>query len=404
MPEISFRGLAIISAVAFLVPLLLGLLPRLRIPSVVLEILAGIVLGPSVLGWVHVDMPIKIMSEIGLAALLFLAGLEIEFDHLKGKQLSLAWWAFLLSLLLSVAICYGLGMTGMIQRPLFVAILLASSALGVVLPLLKDTGQISTPFGQLVIIGLSLADFGTIILLSLLFSTHSSSSAETLLLLTSLAVLAAIISLGVSGLARSAHLGATLQRLQETTAMIRVRGAAFLLMFFVAAVEKLGLEVILGAFVAGALLGILDKDQQKTHPQFRMRLQAVGFGVFIPVFFVTSGLEFNLGALLASPSAAAAVPIFLAALLLIRGVPALLYVREMPLSRAVAAGFLQATTLSFIVAGTHIGLQIKALSEATAAALVAAALLSVLIFPAVALALLGKERVEPKAELAHQPG
>lgn len=174
--------------------------------------------------------------------------------------------------------------------------------------------------------------------------------------------------------------------------MIRVRGAAFLLMAFVALVEKLGLEVILGAFAAGALLGFLDRDQMETHPQFHMRLQAVGYGVFIPIFFVTSGLQFDLGALFAGRSAVAGVLVLLAALLFIRGVPAFLYRPLVGARRAVAAGLLQATSLPFIVAGARIGLGLGKISQATAAALIAAGLLSVLIFPLASLTLLrGKE-------------
>jgi Kef-type K+ transport system membrane component KefB len=388
MAEGSFRGLAIVAAVAFLVPLFLGLMPRLRLPSVVLEIIMGIIIGPAVLGWVQVDEPIRILSQIGLAALLFLAGLEIELDQLKGNLLRVAGGAFLLSLGLALAVSYGLGAIGVVETPLFVAILLASSALGIVIPMLKDAGESSTKFGQLVIIGLSLADFGTIILLALLFSAQSSSAGETLLLLGSIALLCVIVALASSGLGRWERLTATLYRLQETTAMIRVRGAAFLLMAFVALVEKLGLEVILGAFAAGALLGFLDRDQMKTHPQFHMRLQAVGFGVFIPIFFVTSGLQFNLGALFASRSAAVSVPLLLVALLLVRGAPAFVYRPLVGARRAVAAGLLQATSLPFIVAGARIGLALGKISQATAAALIAAGLLSVLIFPLAALTLL----------------
>lgn len=393
MEESSFRGLAIVAAVGFLVPLLLGLAPRLRLPSVILEIGVGVAIGPAALGWVQVDEPIRLMSRIGLASLLFLAGLEIEFEHLKGNLLKVAGWAFLVSLGLSLLVCYSLGKLGLVETPLFVAILLAASALGVVVPLLKDAGESSTHFGQLVIIGMSIADFGTVILLALLFSGQAGGMAKTALLLGSFAILAAIIAGVLAGLSRWQRLTAALQRLQDTTAMIRVRGGAFLLTAFVALAEDLGLEVILGAFVAGALLKILDRDQLKTHPQFHMKLQAVGYGVFVPVFFVTSGLQFNLGALFASAAAVATVPLFLAALLIIRGAPALMYRSLIGTRRAVAAGLLQATSLSFIVAGARIGVESGKIGEATAAALLSAGLLSVLVFPVLALTLLCREEL-----------
>ena len=194
------------------------------------------------------------------------------------------------------------------------------------------------------------------------------------------------------------RLAAVLVRLQDTTAQIRVRGAFMLLAAFVALAEGLGLEVILGAFIAGVLLRFIDGDRMMTHPQFRLKLEAIGFGVFIPVFFVTTGLRFNLAALLASPSTILRVPIFLVALLLIRGLPALLYRPLVGNRQAIAAGLLQATSLSFIVAASQIGIDLGILTPATSAALIAAGLLSVIIFPISALTLL-RQKEPPVAEV-----
>ena len=185
-------------------------------------------------------------------------------------------------------------------------------------------------------------------------------------------------------------LSRVLRRLQDTTAQIRVRAAFLLLIGFTALAEKVGFETILGAFAAGALLSLLDRDD-RTHPQFRVKLEAAGFGVFIPIFFVTSGLRFDLSALFASSSTIARVSLFLLAILLARGLPALVYVPTLGLSRSVIAGILQATTLPFIVAATQIGLQLGVVSRASAAGLVAAGLLSVVIFPALGLVLLRRE-------------
>jgi Kef-type K+ transport system membrane component KefB len=391
MHEESFQGLAIVAGAAFFMPLLLGMFPRVRLPSVVLEILAGVLIGPAVLGWVHVDGPITVISRLGLASLLFLAGMEIEVERLKGPVMRTTGWAFLVSLVLAALICSGLGAVGAIQTPLFVAILLTATGLGVIVPVLKDSGEIATPFGQLVVVAASIADFGTIILLALLFSAGEKSRATTVFLLVGVAGLCAIGAIGAIGLGRWKRLTSALQRLQDTTAAIRVRGAAFLLILWVAVVEKVGLEIILGAFAAGVLLSFIDRDEMKTHVLFRTKLQAIGFGVFIPVFFVTSGVQFNVTALLASPSSMAAVPLFLAALLLIRGIPALMYRSILGMRRSVAAGFLQATSLSFIVAGARIGVTLGRLDQATAAALIAAGMLSVLLFPLGALTLLQKK-------------
>ena len=165
-----------------------------------------------------------------------------------------------------------------------------------------------------------------------------------------------------------------------------------LLIGFTTVAERVGLETILGAFAAGALLSLLDRDEMTTHPQFRLKLEAVGFGVFIPIFFVTSGLTFNLNALFASSSTIPRVPLFLLAILLARGLPALVYVRALGLARSLIAGILQATSLPFIVAATQIGRQLGVVSSASAAALVAAGLLSVVISPALGLVLLRRQR------------
>jgi Kef-type K+ transport system membrane component KefB len=150
---------------------------------------------------------------------------------------------------------------------------------------------------------------------------------------------------------------------------------------FAALAETLGLEVILGAFIAGAIVSLVDRDQAMTHPDFRRKLEAVGFGFFIPAFFVTSGVRFDLDALTSSTSSVVMVPIFLAALLAVRGIPALLYRRLIDGRRAAIAGMLQATSLPFIVAATSIGLELGLIDAAASAALVGAGLLSVLIFP-----------------------
>jgi len=187
-------------------------------------------------------------------------------------------------------------------------------------------------------------------------------------------------------------------------AEIRVRGAWVLLIGFVALAESVGLETILGAFAAGAVLSLIDRDQAMTHPEFRLKLQAAGFGIFIPVFFVTSGLNFDLNALFSSASTVARVPLFLLALLLVRGLPALLYVRLLGRPRALIAGVLQATSLPFIVAATAIGVQIGVVTEASAAALIAAGLLSVIVNPVLGLSLLRRqEQMESGHTLAPLP-
>src|SRR5215467_4248853 len=371
-----FTNLLIVVAVGLLAPLALGFFPRVRLPAIVLEILLGIVIGPSGLGWAKPDAPVSILALVGLAFLLFLSGLEIDVGRLRGRIVTVT------------AIGIALRAGGLVKSPLFVAIVLTATSLGVVFPVLKDSRTIDSSLGQLVIAAASIAEFGSIILLSLFFSGKSSASTVgRLILLGMFGLVVVLVGVAIASAERSMSLSRVLRRLQDTTAQIRVRAAFLLMIGFTALAERVGFETILGAFAAGALVSLLDRDET-THPQFRLKLEAVGFGVFIPIFFVTSGLRFDLSALFASSSTIARVPLFLLAILLARGLPTLVYVPTLGLSRSLIAGILQATTLPFIVAATQIGLQLGVVSSASAAALVAAGLLSVVISPALGLVLL----------------
>jgi Kef-type K+ transport system membrane component KefB len=333
---IDFTNLLIVAAAAFAAPLALGLVPVLRLPAVVLEIVLGI-------------------------ALVFALGLHGA---------------------------------GLVKSPLLIAIIASATSLGVVIPVLKDAGESSTHFGQVVLAGASIADVATIILLSLFFSGHSSGLGAKLSLLAAFAAFAVAIGLVVLGAERSMRLSGALLRLQDTTAQIRVRGAFALLVGFVVLAEKFGLEAILGAFMAGAILKLVDRDQAMTHTHFHQKPAEAGFGIFVPFFFITSGVRFDLDALFAGGSTVARVPIFLAALLAARGLPALLYRRRLGPRRMLAAALLQSTSLSFLVVAGQIGLELGLISKANGAALVAAGLGSVLLFPLAALTLLRERSAE----------
>lgn len=300
MSEISLTGVLVVAAIAFAVPLGLGLFPSLRLPSVVLEIVAGIVIGPQILGLVEVDLPLRVLALIGLAFLLFLAGLEIDLDRLRGRPLRSAATGFALSVAVAFAIASGLGAAGLVRAPLLVAIILSATTLGIVVPVLSDAGRLGTPLGQLVVAAASIADFGTVVLLSLFFSREATSVWSTLLLLGGFVLLAAAVGVAIAEVGHWRRLEPVLRRLQDSSAQIRVRGA----------------------------------------------------------------------------------------LLLARGLPALLYRPLVGTRGAVTAGLLQATSLPFIVAAAEIGMKLGELSPATGAALVVAGLLSVVLFPLGALTLL----------------
>jgi Kef-type K+ transport system membrane component KefB len=396
MVMFSFDALLAVAVVAATAPLVAGVAPRLRIPAVVLEIVAGIVLGPSVLGWITVDAPVEVVAVIGLAFLLFLAGLEIDLRAVRGRALRTAGAGYLLTLAIGALLGTGFTLAGWVGDPLFLAVALSATSLGLVVPVLKDAGLVSAPAGQATVVGATVADFAAVIALSLLFSMSSGGgTGGRVALLACFAVLVLAVGVVAARAGRVPRLSAELVRLQDTTAAIRVRWAVVLLLAFVVLAERFGLESILGAFLAGAVLAAVDRDAA-SHPRFRLKLESIGFGFLIPVFFVTSGLTLDLGGLLDSPVALARVPLLLAALLLVRGVPAVLHARTLGRRPAAAVGLLQATSLPFLVTAAQIGTASGVLSDVTAAALICAGLLSVLLFPPAALGLLRGQR-EPAA-------
>jgi Kef-type K+ transport system membrane component KefB len=401
MPDVEFTNLLAVTVIALLAPLSLGLAARIRVPAVVLEIVAGIAVGPSGLGWVDVDLPVQIVALLGLAFLLFLAGMEIDLRRLRGRLLRLAVIGYGVTLALGLTVGLGLDAAGWVNDPLLIAVALSATSLGLVIPVLKDAGRVTGTFGQAVIAACTIADFAAIVLLSLLFSTSEGSTGSRVVLLAMFALLVALAAAVVMFAGRSSRLGSTLARLQDGTAEIRVRAAVVLLIAFVTLAERFGLESILGAFMAGAVVALVDRDSS-SHPHFRVKLDAIGYGFLIPVFFVTSGLRLDLAGLVDDPAAMLRVPVFLVALLAVRGVPALLFAGMFDRGSVVAAGLLQATTLPFIVTATQIGVLTGLMSAVSAAAMICAGLLSVIAFPVLAVGLL--QRAEPNERVPGQIG
>ena len=389
MSEFSDSDLVFVVLVALAAPIVVDLIPRVRLPSVVVELGAGIVIGPSVLGWVELDTPLQLLSSLGLAFLLFLAGLEIDLDRLRDPVTRLAGRAFLVSMVLAGLVGLGLHALGAEGGPLFLAVVLLSTSLGVVVPVLKDEDAVATDFGQLVMVAGSLAEFGSLVLLTLLFSTGASASTPEVrvLLLVAFAVAVVVVGTAITRTWRSPWLASSLNRLDDTSAQLRVRAAIVVLVLFVTLAAHLGVEAILGAFVAGALLRAADQGHEGAGTLFGTKLEAIGFGFLVPIFFVTSGIRFDVDALLGSASALVWVLCFLVGLLLVRALPGVLYRARFGDRRAAVGGVLQATSLSFPVVAAHIGQEIGQLDAETGAALVAAGLLSVVLFPAIALSL-----------------
>ena len=343
---------------------------------------------------------IDVLATLGVAFLLFLAGLELDFDQMRGRPMRLASYGFVLSVVIGLVVTLPLGLFDVIIDPVYVTVILTATSLGIVMPVLKDSGQTHTAFGRLVVVSCSVAEFGSIVLLSLLFTGSEGGDplAGRRQSWRSSSSWCSAIAFAASRAGRFHRLDDLMYRLQDTSAQIRIRAAVLMLLALLTLSQDLKFDAILGAFLAGALLAALtDPEKDEAFGHFRVKLEGIGFGCFIPVFFVATGLRFPVDALLSDSSALLRVPLFLLLLLAARGLPALLFRHDMTSRRVAAAGLLQATSLSFIVVATEIGVTIGKVRPINAASLVAAGMLSVLIFPALSLAIL---RREPQATAA----
>ena len=404
MLAISFNSVLIIAAIAVLVPVVLGLLPRLPVPGAVLEVIAGIVIGPSVLGWVRVDAPVQVLSDLGLGMLLFLAGLEIDVERLRDPLARLAGVAFGVSAVLGLLAAFIFRLAGQGPHPLLLAIIFMSTSAGLLLPLLKDAGEETTEFGQLVMTAAALSEIVPIMLLSLFFSAASKTTEDQAVSLAIFLILLVLIGLTLARVRRLQRLDRMLDYLEERSGQLRVRAALTLALACGVLAYRFGFASILGAFAAGLLVRLIEISGHDPDPQFQIKLEGIGFGFLIPIFFIATGVSFQLKSLLTNPSALAEVPLFLLALLLVRGLPALLYRHRTGTRRAAAAGLLQATTLTFVIVATQIGLATGKMTPTVAAALVAAGLLSAAVFPGGALRLLSPAKAVRSTRLRHPPG
>ena len=398
--DVDFSGVLLVMGVAVAIPLLLALTPRLPVPPSVVEILAGVVIGPALLGLVEPsDEVIRVMAKLGVAFLLVLAGLELDFDIIRGRPLKLGLQSFVLSVILGILVTLPLGVADVIVDPLFIGIVLTATSLGIVIPVLKDAAQLDTGFGHFVVVACSIAEFGSIVLLSMFFSGSGSADPfVTVAKLVMLVLAVLVVALLAVRAARSERLTAALFKLQDSSSQIRVRVAVLLLLALLVVTDDLGLDAILGAFMAGALLSALtDPEKDEDFGHFRHKLEGLGFGFFIPVFFVATGIGFPVEELFSDASTALRIPLFLLLLFVVRGVPAVLLRKDISRTQVFASALMQSTSLSFIVVATTLGVSIGEVRPINAASLVAAGMLSVLIFPATALAMLRREerRVEP---------
>jgi Kef-type K+ transport system membrane component KefB len=391
----SFLLVLVVAAAA---PILAAAAGRLHeslvVPVVVVELVLGALIGPDVLGLAEMDDILDFLGQLGLGFLFFFAGYEIEFDRIRGDPLRLAAIGWAITLALAYAFAGALAAAGVVLSGLLVGSAMTTTALGTLVPILRDADQLETKLGRFVLGAGAVGEFGPVLIVTILLSSNADAGKQIFLLVvfTLLAVLAALVSIRAVGRG-----WAFIERHMETSGQVPVRLTVLLLFGLVVVAADLGLDVILGAFAAGVIVRLLLQGHEVE--LFESKLDAVGFGLLIPFFFVTSGMTIDLDALFGSARALVELPIFLVLFLVVRGLPALLLYRDVlePVERR-ALALLSATELPLVVAITTIGVDSGHMRPSTAAALVGAGVLSVLIYPALALnALRGARPVEDAA-------
>jgi Kef-type K+ transport system membrane component KefB len=394
MSDITFDSLAVVAVTAFAAPLVVDRIRAVRVPIAVIEILLGVLIGPDVLGWAEVDEPVQVLALLGLAFVLFLAGFELDLHQLRGRLLRTAGIGYLCVLAASLVVGVVLDRFGLVDSPILAAILLSATSLALVTPVLREGDQIGTRLGQMTMACASVSEFSAVALLSLLFTKETGSTSVRLALAGAFLGLIAVVGLVAAHVSQGRAVRRLFERLHGGTAQLRVRGSMMIMALFVVLAQEVGLEAILGALVAGALLGVLDRGALREHAEFRSKLDAVGYGFLAPVFFIWSGMSIDLDALRDRPSRLVLIGVFFVAFLLVHLVAVPVYRRTVSARGAVVAGLLGSTSsLPFVVTATAIGQASGLLSAATAAAMLVAGVLSALVFPVIALLLVRREEV-----------
>jgi Kef-type K+ transport system membrane component KefB len=391
----SFFAIVVVAAIAALT---VAVVPkRYAPPVVVLELLLGIVIGQHVLGLARSDSFIEFFSNLGLGMLFFFAGYEIDFNRIKGTPMKLGAWGWLLS----VALAYGIGgllaMAGVVLSFLYTGSAMATTAIGTLIPILRDSGELKTRFGTYLLAAGGAGEFGPILLVTLVLSTENPLHESAILL--AFVGLALVLALGSM---RWAWRGwPMLERTFEASSQLAVRLTVVLVFGLVFLASKLGLDLLLGGFVAGMIVRLALQGHELQ--VFESKLTAVGFGFFVPFFFVVSGIEFDLAAL-GSAGAIAKLAMFFVLFLVVRGAPALLLYRGVLGARDRAAlAFYCATELPLVVAITTLATETGHMRASTAAGLVGAAMLSTLVFPFVGLALRRHEEADHEEHIEEDP-
>lgn len=389
LPE-GIESLFVIVIAAGLAPLVVGLLPGPRIPEVVLLLVFGVAIGPEVLGLASVEPAIELIANVGLGLLFFMAGYELDLNVLRGREGAAAFAAWAVAITASLAVVGALAASGYVKAFLPVAIALTTTALGTLLPLLRDSGETGGPFGRAILANGAVGEFLPILAISLFLSARGAW--HSLALLAAFGAIAVVLVRLTRWL--ETHPVAALVRLgADTSSQTPVRMTVVLLVGLLVLAGELGLDVVLGAFAAGIVLRL---TLPRGDVSLEHKLEGLAFGFFVPAFFVVSGMGIDLQSILDGP---ARVVVFFVLILAVRGLPVLvLHRRRLPGRDPLRLALYAATGLPLIVAITEIGLATGEMRPENAAALVGAGLLSVLVFPLLARSLgHGPGRVEAPA-------
>jgi Kef-type K+ transport system membrane component KefB len=386
MTTAAVGTLVLIAIAAVLAPILSELSGRLAIPEIVIQIVLGILIGPYVLNLAHLDSVVTGLSDLGLTFLIFLAGYELDLDKIRGRPLKLAAAGWGVSLVIGLAAAFALVSAGLARDTVVVGLAITTTALGTLVPILRDAGVWNTRFGAFVAAIGTVGEFGPIVAVALLL-TKKEAVLTSLLLVVFIAV--AVITVLVAARAQPPRLVSLLNKHLESSAQLPVRVSLLLIVLLVLLAETLGLDVLLGAFAAGIVVRLFSASSESE--AIRAKLEAIGFGFLIPIFFVVSGIDFDLHVFIHHPASLWRVPVFLGLMLLARGAPVyLLYRDAAPRSQRFPMAMFSATGLPLIVVITSIALAEGRMLQVNAASLVAAGMLSVMLFPAIGLVRLRK--------------
>ena len=377
----EFGGIFAISCVAVLAPLLVRLPAFALMPVVGLELVLGVLIGPSVMGLVRSDNTIKFLAEFGLVFLFFQAGLESKRDEIGRAELRLGALAWLASFALAVGFVGVLYLFGMVRSPLLVALILPTTAFGVLIPILRQSGELHSNIGRHVLGLAAVGELGPLLLASIALAEEKHHLHQTFLSIAFfMAAFAAVILLLTL---RSDGFSAKLARwLGQDGEPLLLRISLLVLLGFVFLADSFGMEAVVGAYAAGMAVAVFFSGCGGR--ALESRLTSIGSGFFIPLFFTASGVAFDLPSLLSSPGNIGRLLLFTLAFLLIRIAPLGIYKNALAKNDLPALALLSSTTLPLVVAITYLGRQTGQMTAENASALVGAAIVTVTLFPMLA--------------------